>query len=760
MMFELLNYATGWCTLAKGSSHRNQFAVAWQVARIMALAPQRNQRWRQFSLIVGSLVGVFAVLVGVSSISAGLHTDQQVRNRQLQPIQYGTHIPGLDTAVLKADMTMPVVPGGFSQIPVVWVQPLPGQENNPNVIPPGLSALPEPGAAVLSPGLAQAGFTAEDFGFKTSAVGLGEGGTIGDAGLASRSEGYIYTSPLNANQFPNSPTVIESTGFTGKYSLQNPLLETTLDVPSAKSALFGTLWLIFLPATFLLFGAARASSAVCEQRAWSLWRQGVATRAIRLTLFLEGAVLAGLGATAACCAWLAVAPRIVRVPFGNGESLPGAFHINGLLIIACAALCVFFCGAAASSFATRPKSCATSGQQARKALIVPLAACLIIMAVVPDLYRAVPGGISAEFFEILLLGSALGVSLALPFALPAIATIAIRPRFRRSTPSAWLSAKKLGFRSVEVTRPAALVGSLVFISCAATALFLGLQKNYTEPIFETSAASVWQVRWNNATPADVDMLRNRAESEGYRLQVPHRKNTDNEGAPELAAFGVPGAKTIKFQSCEQANSFFGQATQSVDCAYTSKKIDEAFPEFSLVISPTPSTERFTTDQIGRGEVFLSAPPTWTDVDVMKAFSGLPVVDPAQISGPQPFSGNPSLDWFGYGAALMSLLLFLALIRQLTDRSLHTGKQMVPMLRIGLSPQQVQRSHVLTTLLPVAVTIPVATLAAALFSLRGYSMGLTVHNLGLILMVAVLVTVLCLAAIFWAAWWSRKALQES
>ncbi|MDO5737559.1 MAG: hypothetical protein Q4P15_13915, partial [Propionibacteriaceae bacterium] len=236
----------------------------WQLARNLALSSSRRQRWRQVSLLLGTFLAVLVTLSGMSWLGVSQRADSIVHTRAPQWPQ-----PGEEATAMVFGSG--IILDGLSQIPLIYIEPLPG--GGREALPPGLDRWPEPGEAVISPGVRRQGLTAESFGFLSSDAGSGAGGDIGDEALVSRSEGFLYvrsTEPLPVDD-PEA-AAFPVAGFGG----DNPaFIETEPDVPALRAALGYSIWMVLVPSLFLTASSARAVSHLVDDRATSMWRLGI-----------------------------------------------------------------------------------------------------------------------------------------------------------------------------------------------------------------------------------------------------------------------------------------------------------------------------------------------------------------------------------------------------------------------------------------------------------------------------------------------------
>lgn len=700
------------------------WGAAWRVARGLALSSNPRQRWRQVSLIVSAAVVSVALLVAASLFSQVRLANDHLEHRR--PSVGGTPIAS-------KTMSMPVLPGGVGQIPVHWIQPDPGHEDDPALVPPGLDRLPGPGEAVVSPGLERVGVSAEDLGLMTSDAGSGAGGVIGDDFLISRSEGFaIARPPAGQHLDPERDERIAGYDDVGSES-RGYVDETALDAPAGVIGWTGTLALLVLPALLLLGTAARAVSGVTQERARKLWLLGVGRGAIRHVVLLETAVLAGLGAIFGSLLWAALLSRRTTWPGNDAVLLPAsraplwAAPVVALVVVGVAALWAF----------TAPLTARGSSQRARVGAwaVIPLVLGLITLAVAVPLPLWL-GSADADMSLMALLVGAVLFIVGLPLGLPVLARWVARFFARSGNPTRWLAARRLGGESARLARAGAFVGIIVFIMGSEVSL-LGAATTGSAFSVAEGDKKVWSVHWDDA-PADFPQaVAERARQAGGDAVVLERK-VGSESSGDVAVF----------RSCERAEAFFGMSTPAEGCRHGPGASDVAtFTEVS--VTPPPGYEP--------GEaMFVSGPLAWDGADALRLTAGSTAAVPMQVLGPDDDFIMPGNDWMHSGALAASALLLIGLLRTLGDRTVETAEEHRVLGRAGLHPDEAARTTMVATLLPVAMAVPLALLAAWLFAYVGGTAEYTTSNYGQVALVALSTAAVCVAVLVGAMLWQRRA----
>lgn len=698
---------------------RGGWAPAWRLARGLALSANPRQRWRQVSIVFSAAVATVALLVTAMMAAHLLVVDDHLDARR-------PNVGG--TAVADWGKSMPILPEGLGQIPIQWISPDPGHENDPSLVPPGLDRLPAPGEAVISPGLARHGLTAEDLGLRPSDAGTGEGGTIGDDFLISRSEGYAIARPPEGQKL-DQDFVKRISGY-GPGEARVGYVETTLDAPAGVPGAVSVLALVFLPALLLLGTAARAVGGVTRERAERLWRLGVSAASIRRVVVLETGVLALLGAVSGALAWLLILSWRTSWPGNDAVLLPaarGSWWMPAVVIPLTVGVAVLWATTARVVPQVR-----RSGVRWGDWAILPLIAafvCLGLAVPLPELLGQKNADLS---MQLLMVGAVLVIA-GLPLGLPVLARWVSGLFARSGNPTRWLAAKRLGGGSARLARAGAFVGILVFIIGSEVSLYEGTGGG---PAFAESggSAKVWTAYWADAPEGFVGTLQERAEQAGGRVE-PNRQ-------------GTGGA--VVFRDCAAAEDFFGTQVPAKQCGGVGTDGARAVARVSEVLIGDP-TRHAPSDY-----VLVSGPLDWNGADALRLFQGSTEPVLMQKLGPDTDFQHPGTDWMRTGVLAASLLLLLGMLRVLGDRAIETTGEHRALERAGLHPDEAARTTVVATLLPVALAVPIGVAAAYLFAYVGGTAEYTTENYLLMTAVSLAVAGVCVAVIVGTLVWQRRA----
>ncbi|OLT25250.1 hypothetical protein BJF82_05750 [Kytococcus sp. CUA-901] len=367
--------------------------------------------------------------------------------------------------------------------------------------------------------------------------------------------------------------------------------------------------------------------------------------------------------------------------------------------------------------------------------MIPLVLGLITLAVAVPLPLWL-GSADADMSLMALLVGAVLFIVGLPLGLPVLARWVARFFARSGNPTRWLAARRLGGESARLARAGAFVGIIVFIMGSEVSL-LGAATTGSAFSVAEGDKKVWSVHWDDA-PADFQQaVAERARQAGGDAVVLERK-VGSESSGDVAVF----------RSCERAEAFFGMSTPAEGCRHGPGASDVAtFTEVS--VTPPPGYEP--------GEaMFVSGPLAWDGADALRLTAGSTAAVPMQVLGPDDDFIMPGNDWMHSGALAASALLLIGLLRTLGDRTVETAEEHRVLGRAGLHPGEAARTTMVATLLPVAMAVPLALLAAWLFAYVGGTAEYTTSNYGQVALVALSTAAVCVAVLVGAMLWQRRA----
>lgn len=671
--------------------------TTFKTAFLLAFSRQPEARWRQLMVTVATFSATLCLLVSASVVAVCLRGEAVGEARAplwSEPVQ---------DAPVVASLRAITVDG--HQWPVVWLEQRRPVKGGLQAMPPGLGRMPEPGTAVLSPGLLTRGLTAASLGMKTSEAGTGPGGAIGDAGLRSRSEGLIYAVPERGRTLGSGGALIGVAGYAGSTSGQGgvrTVVDTDPDIPTPTEAIVGWLLLLLGPTVYLLISGARAASPVRIARSEVLYRLGIGPRRIRAILACEGAILALPAVALAVLAWIGLIMTVRRVPWSDTTLTPGSLIAPGW-VAAASCLTVLALVTLASSLVRVPKRGARPPSRVLPQFsALPLFASAVCMASA----RWVPRSSSLRV-ALLVLGALLFLATT-PWVVPALAGWGSKLLGSARAPMFWLASARLRSRATALSRPATMVAALVFVSGAGFALYEAAAANFAQANAEAKRSVVVHVNWRDARAGDA----------GHAVE-----GLSTAGVTMAAEASDDG--TAIFRSCDEATRAARKATGGKGCSGGS--LDPQFVAWVSARTGRP-VQLLPAEEPKPpfGNVVLVGTERVTDAAIWRAMEGLPAVNIVREEPPRQRFTPPAFVLLGWAAAMA--LAVLGTAREIGDRVLLTVTEDRGLTRLGIPSASLERVHLLCVGAPIVVASVMGWIAAALFALVGHGLEITAANL--------------------------------
>lgn len=677
--------------------------LAWR----LAYSPDARQRWRQLSVSLCCCLAVLLSLLAVGVMATGSTADAVIAARS--PIWSASGDGRLEVSLRGLTID-------GNQFPVVWLNPVAGFEDDPRIVPPGLQTLPAPGEAVLSPGLVDLGYTAADFGLKPSGAGEGPGGSIGASGIISASDLWIYARPTADRTLGTGGALLLLDG----YGLpgERAGLETWPDVPRFAEAVLMGLWLLIFPGALLTLSGARAMSEIRTNRADILTRLGIRTTTVRALLAAETAALALAGALAALVLWFVALRHLTQVPLTGSVLLPGSLDISPVRVL-WVSLAVVTLTTAAGAWVRPGRALARRARPLRAWHSAPMVLGLLLMALSQMFTWGDPRR------QVLLFGGLLLTFATLPMAMPVLVSRLGRILARTRSAPIWLAGRRLAASPWSLARPATMVGLLVFIAGGAYALYA--QMTSVEIEQQGERVALFSVDWRDARPGDVEFTQEALT-----------------GVQVLPVTQTASGEAVVIDNCSTAASIgmaIGIAQPCVD--------DRLSPTFVEGLRRSTSLSAViddgTIEPLDSTVVVIdsSAGDAITGQEIMQALAGiLPAVNISpMVSDPHP---PKTVGWLVAGWVLASMVLTLAMCREVGDRTLASLVADHTLVRLGMSQPEIVAIQRWSLLFPVAAAIPLGYVGAVAFAIMGHELGYTIRTLGPITIVAGFAATMALA----------------
>lgn len=492
------------------------------LSRLWAWSRRRSHRWRLVSLGSAAAVGALVIVLGWGYVLGAQRVDERQAARQPMVVEASGQRPAGELRMVLRGMVWDGV-----QTPVVWLD---GDESSP--VPPGLDRLPEPGTVVVSPAMRDAGFADGTLGLRLGDAGSGDGGAMGQQGLATRSEWLAYARPAAGRSLGDGGAIFAVRGFGAKAEDGSwPLLiETTEPGPTRRVALLVGGLLALVPALVLLTVAGGAMSGLLQDRFAALERQGLRTGDLALLAVLESAwITVPCAAVGATLGWWMLRTT-GDVPLSGLRLVPGDLRVPSWSV-AVAVILVAGIGAvgAVTSAVGRGRPSVASGRGPvglARVCLVGLAMALVLMVISRQ----------AGAPPVLLFALALA-AVTIPFAVPALVERSWTGADPGSAPHVWLAVRRVVSNPVGLSRPAGVIAALLL----GLLSFSGLQGQLMRTEAATAPPEVpTTIGWRDPEAGDVQLLR-RAAAPDVTLRV----HPVSDGTREVEVSGPrPARKAV------------------------------------------------------------------------------------------------------------------------------------------------------------------------------------------------------------------------
>lgn len=683
-------------------------------------------------MVAASALATFAVLIAVGLVFLSFTSPIRAGSVLGVPTAAeGDEFPGTspDGAVAATVARGTVAVG--RQVPTIWIEPMPGHEDDPAAVPPGLSRLPSPGEAVLSPALLDAGYTAENLGWHSSTVGTGKDGAIGDDGLASASEPLIFVRPAAGAPLGEGGAVTyiqtyeesDPNAVYGGYSYDPDVVSVEMMAP-------GVAVFLLIPSFVLLVSSSRARSKVRDERLRFLHVLGVRARTARTAMACETAVLALSGSLAAAILhaalgrWLTVIPATsIRLFPGDLAPLPWmVYPVAPALVVGCA----FICGALGRLTPRRRRHSRRTGHGI--AVVALGIALLVVIASATTWFSY------STATTVLTVGT-IAVIVILPFAVPAL-TAAVASRLENvRDPLIWAAARRVRQDTVHLSRIASVLGVLIVIVSFAVALWGSATATQAEVGTGHSDRAV-SVGWRGDPERGLDAARGAFADSGRDVYIVATLTQDDTDGPK--------PRLIDIDDCPGFVTYFDGDPASL-CSPGQESELSDFAEANTGLRIPDENSRLLSDEIVGAEVLVLSREPLPVQEVQRTLGFLTAVniDPSDSDLTTPL---PLVQWLVSGALVTFVVLGLAIVREIGDRSVEDADRDLLYQRLGLSVQTTDRLAWATLLIPLAVATVTAFICSVVISYSGEVLEIAKGDPLKMLLVALISLSLPIAAI--------------
>lgn len=674
----------------------------------VAFSRDRRQRWRQICVITSSIIATFAVLVSASLVSLALASPARAGAMLGVPTAaIGDGEPGISPRGAAAAMVDRATLAMGRQVPTVWIEPMPGHDHDPAAIPPGLDHLPAPGEAVLSPALVSAGYTAEDFGWHGSNAGAGAHGVIGEDGLVTPSEPLIFVRPRAGSTLGTGGAITYVATFArADPSAVNGGRSYDPDIVSASMMEPGVVAFLVIPSLVLLISSSRARSAVRDERLRFLHLLGVRGLTARAAMGSETGLLALTGAMIAVLAFALIGPWLTVIPATSIRLFPGDLSVPWSVHLAAVSLTVgvgFICG---SLGRLTPRRRRGRSRTAHTAAVIALVLAVVTVIVSASPWAPTPW--AATIFTL----ATLAVIITLPLAVPALSAMTATVLIGARSPVIWAAARRIRHDAVHLSRVASVLSVLIVVVSFAVALWGSANATQHESAAPRGEGAL-TVGWRGDPTAGLAAARRAFADDGRAvLIVPFLSQDDSKGEmPHL----------IGIDDCPEFVQFFGGNPTSL-CAPGAQRALADFSEAHTGLRPPDASTTLIADGVGGDAVVFSHTPLSVQ-DTQRLLGFLPALtidlQSSDITAPLPI-----VQWLTAGALSAFVILSLAIVREIGDRSVDDAGRDLLYQRLGLSLRTSSLLAWSVLLIPLIVATVTAFICSVVISYSGELLTIT------------------------------------
>lgn len=668
----------------------------------VAFSGDRRQRWRQISVIGSAALAMTILMLCIGLLWAAW----------LTPVRAGAAL-GTLTVAQDSDLRGTSPEGAVAsvvlrgtivngrQVPTVWTEPMPGHEEDPAAIPRGLSHLPGPGEAVLSPALVNGGITAEQLGWSPSDAGAGPDGAIGEAGLAAGSEPLIIVRPTAGTTLGGGGAISYVATFAasdpaavhGGYALDPEVVDLDMMLP-------GVLVFLLIPGLILLISGSRARSTVRDDRLRFLHRLGVRPEVARAALGCETALLAAAGAVIAAAVHAALARYWTVIPgtdirlFAGDLAVPRwGYLVSAVIVVAVA----FGCGAMGRLEPRVPQR----SQQVRSTLrcvALMIAVGVVVLSASP--WMAGTGARAPLYTAGVVL-----VLVTLPLAVPVMTAQVSRMAARSARPRIWAASRRLHAAPQQLSRTSAVLAVLIVVVSFAMALWANSATVQREASPRPAGGPI-AFGWRGADQEGLDAARAAfANSRDDVLLLRTFQHDDSEG---------PMPAVVDVDDCPATVMFLGGDPHTLCDPQQAGALADFMEEHVGLRTPDEGTRLLMPSTGGDGIIVARAQVS--TVEVQRTLAQLPGLSVEPVDGDLT-APLPLVQWLHAGALAAFVILTIAIARENGDRAVEDAHRDAVHQRLGLS---VEDSACISWMVHLVPTLVAGAAACACSLVIAYS----------------------------------------
>jgi hypothetical protein len=655
--------------------------VAWGLA--LCSAPEH--RWRQIALPLSAAICVLLGLAAASVIGMVGREAERAQGRTALVAR----VPGpRDLFFVERDDDW-----RGEQFPVVWIEPA---GTATPVLPRGMERMPEPGQAAVSPALHRLASENPELAarYPDHIVLAWEGIASGDELLAyvRVPEGRTLRGAFREKEAVRvrdfgAGTSTSSSWRVGYYE---PLPIVALVV--------GVLGVLVLPGMIVLTAGVATASTVRDHRFGMLRWLGASSRTLVVLASVETLILAVPGFITTMVLWIAVTPRLDRVPFVGHGVAPGDLGLPWQVIlaltiayaVAAALLGVVMTAIRELYVPTRPRPTSRSVPPS------PLRVVPFVLAIAVTAYGAL---VRSGSGDLMMIASIAATAAATPLALPNLLQV-VGARLGRLDPvPALVAGRSMAWDPVRIGRPFAVGSALAVLALAGNG-WIAYERDTDSSGPPGAALQVAAVWWFDPKSGDPSRLTAALRS-GMVAPFRHEHGSRDEHDHQHASEFVVGA------TCLQLAQYLPGTVCHADEPYTLPH--EASHSLAIALGEPEGEATLARPETvaGRSAVVLDRAPIHLLHERVRT-AAMRVLPAPTVQSRQSWVGeeSPLARWLlgGLGIGLVSLMIGGVL--SMVDRLLATRGHRRHLLALGLGARRVAAIEVWSFAAPFIASMTV------------------------------------------------------
>ncbi len=644
--------------------------MIFRIALGLARSPAPEHKWRRVVVPVAAFIFMLLLASSVSVVS--LMDREAQREAARVPLEAEDPSPN-NLFVEQSEDSW-----GGESFYVNWIEPASGEDP---ILPPGVSSLPEPGQAVVSPALDRLISENSDL-----AARYPDHRVLGAEGLRNADELLAYVRVPEGRTISKTeyPWRVGSFGFSNSNKNPDNYLES--EVP-LFAVVEGVIAFLIVPGLIVLGVGVAATSGIRDRRFETLHWMGAPRRMLTALTLIETLALALPGLIVASVIWAVVSPRLERVPLVGHNVIRGDLELSPVLLSL-----LFLTSIAATGLITViltffKNRCGASGGRpgTRRARIRMLRIAPLLLVVILFITAQFTGSIIGALFTLGgMLTTVAAVPLLLPILLRRVGSVVGNGEGLLTS----VAGRVIEWNPVRVSRPFAGLAALIVIALTGSGYF-ALMNNMGESS-GFKPGPVVTVNWVDPKPQDLPNFKD-SLNEGVVVPVGYSKGTMEIGTDcrQLQTY-FPDGKCNPNKPLEMTPSIEGELRETLSVAGGVEgkmrlKSEDAISATgnALVLGDGPLPEL-------ESQVRTAA---MTTLPAPYVVSGLLLVGSVE---------SPLMPWIGGGIAAAVLVLGMGCFISLVDRLLDTRKQRLHLLNLGIRPRQLAFFEAFIFALPYSI----------------------------------------------------------